>query len=101
MAIVARAGIAQVNDYRAFTIGHDEHIQSNKLSAPGTIDIRESCPCEGAPHVKVYVEKIDPPTPLSPLSSEEQLTLKLEELASDDRWVKNLIDGLAGAIRDL
>jgi hypothetical protein len=51
--------------------------------------------------VKVYIGKIDIPPPLSPLSGEEQLTLKLEELASDDRWVKNLIDGLAGAIRDL
>jgi hypothetical protein len=51
--------------------------------------------------VKVYIEKIDPPPPLSPLSGEEQLALKLEELASDDRWVKNIIAALAGVIRDV
>lgn len=51
--------------------------------------------------MKVFIEKIDPPPPLSPLSDEEQLALKLEELASDDLWVKNLIDGLAGVLRDV
>jgi hypothetical protein len=48
----------------------------------------------------VFMEKIAPPPPLVPLTDEEQLKLKFEALASDDLWVKNLIDGLAGAIRD-
>ena len=49
----------------------------------------------------VFMEKIDPPPPLVQPTDEEQLKLKFEELASDDLWVKNLIDGLAGVIRDM
>jgi hypothetical protein len=41
----------------------------------------------------IYLEKIAPPPPL-PLADEE-LKLKINE----DRWVKNLIDGLAGTLR--
>jgi hypothetical protein len=49
----------------------------------------------------VFIEKIEPPPPpLVPLTAEEQLKLQFE-VASDDLWVKNLIDGLAGVIRDL
>jgi hypothetical protein len=51
--------------------------------------------------MKVSIEKIDPPPPVVPLTDEEQSTLKLEALASDDLWVKNLIDGLAGVLRDV
>jgi hypothetical protein len=46
----------------------------------------------------VYQEKIAPPPALPP--DEEQIELIAESLASDDRWVKNLIDGLAGILRD-
>ena len=49
--------------------------------------------------MKVFIEKIDPPPPVSPLTDEE-LALKLEALASDDRWVKNIVDALAGITRD-
>ena len=51
--------------------------------------------------MKVFIEKIDPPPPPAPLTDEEELTSKLEALASDDRWVKNIIEALAGVIRDM
>jgi hypothetical protein len=47
----------------------------------------------------VYQEKIPPPP--DPAPDEEQIKLIAELLASDDRWVKNLIDGLAGILRDM
>jgi hypothetical protein len=46
----------------------------------------------------IYQEKIPPPGPL-PLD-EDETKLVAESLANDDRWVKNLIDGLAGILRD-
>jgi hypothetical protein len=42
----------------------------------------------------IYLEKIAPPPPL-PLTDDE---LKLRAI-NEDRWVKNLIDGLAGTLR--
>jgi hypothetical protein len=42
----------------------------------------------------IYQEKIPPPGPL-PLD-EDETKLVAESLANDDRWVKNLIEGLAG-----
>jgi hypothetical protein len=47
----------------------------------------------------VYQEKIAPP--LLPLTAGEQSQLKIDALASDDRWVKNIIDGLAGVLRNV
>jgi hypothetical protein len=47
----------------------------------------------------VYQEKIPPPVALP--ADEEQMKLIAESLANDDRWVKNLIDGLAGILRDV
>jgi hypothetical protein len=44
-------------------------------------------------------EQIEPPA--NPPLDEEQAKLISESLASDDRWVKNLIDGLAGILRDV
>jgi hypothetical protein len=51
------------------------------------------------PRMMVYQEKIPPP--LDPPPDEEQMKLIAESLANDDRWVKNLIDGLAGILRDV
>ena len=48
----------------------------------------------------IFKEKIEPP-PLVPLTDEERLNLKLEELASDDLWVRNIIEAMAGVIRDM
>ncbi|WP_339026604.1 hypothetical protein WHZ78_15695 [Bradyrhizobium symbiodeficiens] len=48
----------------------------------------------------MFIEKDDPQQPL-PLTDEDQLKLKTEALARDDRWVKYIIDGLAGALRDV
>jgi hypothetical protein len=47
----------------------------------------------------VYQEKIPPPPDSTP--DEEQMKVIAESLANDDRWVKNLIDGLAGILRDV
>jgi hypothetical protein len=47
----------------------------------------------------IYMEKIAPP-PL-PLTADEQWKLKMQAIASEDRWVKNFIDRLAGVDQDL
>jgi hypothetical protein len=47
----------------------------------------------------IYYEKIAPP--LAPLTEDEQTRLRLEAIESEDRWVKNFIDRLAGVVRDL
>jgi hypothetical protein len=44
----------------------------------------------------VYQEKIAPP--LIPLTDEEEMKLKRESIASEDRWVRNFIDRLAGIV---
>jgi hypothetical protein len=46
----------------------------------------------------IFMEKIAPP-PVVQLADEEIIKLA-ERLAQDDRWVKNLIDGLAGILRN-
>ncbi len=46
----------------------------------------------------VFMEKIAPP----PTAVAEEAVRKLaERLVAEDRWVKNLIDGLAGILRDV
>lgn len=47
----------------------------------------------------VYQEKIAPP--LAPLNSDEQRKLQMEMAASEDRWVEEFINRLAGVIRDM
>jgi hypothetical protein len=47
----------------------------------------------------VYQEKIAPP--LVPLTEDEQWKLKMALIASEDLWVNNFIERLAGAVRDL
>jgi hypothetical protein len=47
----------------------------------------------------IYQEKIAPP--LAPLTEEEQWKLKLAAIASEDLWVKNFIERLAGVVRGL
>jgi hypothetical protein len=44
-------------------------------------------------------EKIAPP--LAPLTGEEETRLRLEAIKSEDRWVENFIDRLAGVVRGL
>ena len=46
----------------------------------------------------VFTEKIAPPPP--GIDTDEETVRKLAENLQDDRWVKNLIDGLAGILRD-
>jgi hypothetical protein len=48
----------------------------------------------------MFIERDDPPPPPPP-TDDDQLKLKNEALASDDRWVKNMIDGLTGVLRDV
>ena len=47
----------------------------------------------------VFREQTDPPPPLA-LTDEKQVKLKVEALASDDHWVKEIIDGLRGVLRE-
>jgi hypothetical protein len=47
----------------------------------------------------IYQEKIAPP--LAPLNDDEQKKLRIEAMASEDRWVENFVDRLAGVIRDI
>jgi hypothetical protein len=47
----------------------------------------------------VYQEKIAPP--LAPLNDDELWELKLAAIESEDLWVKNFIDRLAGVVREL
>jgi hypothetical protein len=49
----------------------------------------------------IFMEKIDLPQPLVQVTDEEIVSKLAERLAQDDRWVKNLIDGLAGILRDV
>jgi hypothetical protein len=47
----------------------------------------------------IYQETIAPPANFPP--DEERMKLIAESLAIDDRWVKKLIDGLAGVLRNV
>jgi hypothetical protein len=42
------------------------------------------------------MEKIEPPPPPIPLTDEERGRLKMEAIESEDLWVKNFINALAG-----
>jgi hypothetical protein len=54
---------------------------------------------EGTALMMVYQEKIAPP---ANSRRDEETKLIAESLVrDDDRWVKNLIDGLAGILRDV
>jgi hypothetical protein len=47
----------------------------------------------------IFMEKIEPP-PIIPLTDDERAKLNLEAIESENRWVKNFIDRLAGVVRD-
>ena len=47
----------------------------------------------------VYQKTIAPP--LAPLSEEEQIKLRTDAIAIDDRWVENFIARPAGVVRDM
>ncbi len=46
----------------------------------------------------VYTENIAPP---QPVLDKEMVRKLADDLVQDDRWVKRLIDGLAGILRDV
>ena len=49
----------------------------------------------------LFTEKIAPPPPIIAVVPAEEAIRKLaDDLVQDDRWVKRLIDGLAGVLRD-
>jgi hypothetical protein len=48
-----------------------------------------------------FTEKVEPSRPARALSDEEAMGKLAEQLVQDDHWVKNLIDGLAGILRDV
>lgn len=47
----------------------------------------------------IYQEKIAPP--LAPLNDGERRKLRMQAMASEDRWVEDFINRLAGAVRDM
>jgi hypothetical protein len=47
----------------------------------------------------IYQEKIAPP--LAPLNRDEQKKLQIDKAASEDRWVEDFINRLAGVVRDI
>jgi hypothetical protein len=49
----------------------------------------------------IFMERIEPPPPLVPLTDDERLKAISEAIASEDLWVKNFIDRLAGLVRDV
>jgi hypothetical protein len=49
----------------------------------------------------VFMEKIEPPRPRVPLTDDELVRLRMEAIASEDLWVKNFIDRLAGVVQDM
>jgi hypothetical protein len=48
----------------------------------------------------IFMGRIEPPPPLVPQTNDEQLRLRLEAIAAEDRWVRNFIDRLAGVDPD-
>jgi hypothetical protein len=49
----------------------------------------------------IYMDKIEPPVRVPLTQDEQQMKRIAEALTSEDRWVKNLIDGLAGILRSV
>jgi hypothetical protein len=49
----------------------------------------------------IFMEKIEPPPRVVPLTDEEQVRLRMEAIATEDLWVKNFINRLAGVAHDL
>jgi hypothetical protein len=47
----------------------------------------------------ISMEKIEPP-PSFVQAPDDEIAKLAERLAQEDRWVKNLIDGLAGILRN-
>jgi hypothetical protein len=48
----------------------------------------------------IFMEKIEPPPLIVHVMDEDMISKMAERLAQEDRWVKNLIDGLAGILRN-
>ncbi len=51
----------------------------------------------------LFTQKIDPPPPIIAVVLDEEARRKrklADALVQEDLWVKNLIDGLAGVLRD-
>jgi hypothetical protein len=49
----------------------------------------------------IFMEKIETPSPIMPLTDDERAKLRLEATEREDRWVKEFIDRLAGVVRDM
>ena len=49
----------------------------------------------------IFMENIEPPPPLVPLTAAEQWQLRIDAIESEDIWVKDFIDRLAGVIKDV
>jgi hypothetical protein len=49
----------------------------------------------------IFMEKIEPPRPLVPLTDDELVRLRMEAIANEELWVKSFIDRLAGVVQDM
>jgi hypothetical protein len=49
--------------------------------------------------MKVYQEKIAPPP--APPTDKEQMKVRAEAIADEDRWVNKFVERLTGIIRDV
>jgi hypothetical protein len=49
----------------------------------------------------IFMQKIEPPPRVVPLTDDELMKAISEAIASEDLWVKNFIDRLAGVVRDV
>jgi hypothetical protein len=47
----------------------------------------------------IFMEKIEPPPPVVPVTDEELIVQLAERQEQEDRRVKNFVDGLAGILR--
>jgi hypothetical protein len=47
----------------------------------------------------IFMERIEPPPPIVQVTDDESVKLKMEAIASEDRWVRNFIDCLTGVVR--
>ena len=48
----------------------------------------------------IFMEKIEPPRPLVPLT-DELVRLRMEAIANEELWVKSFIDRLARVVQDM
>src|ERR1700721_657431 len=103
MAKLTAAGCRWWNDRQPAPRGavKSVNLESDTLIKTGTIHSRNPCLTGKGSRTMTFIEKIEQPPPLVPLTDDEQTRLRLEAIASEDLWVQNFIDRLAGVVGDM